>query len=103
MPKPTRPPSARVCRIRNSSSTILAAGRRRPRRWPNPGTGPSARSVTPSEAGRVSVLAGIGAADERLALDEDRLPAAEGEGVVVSDDGVAEALEALGLRPEPLF
>src|SRR5439155_9575074 len=54
-------------------------------------------------AGSVSVLAWIRAAEEGLAVDDDRLAAAEAEGVRVPDDFVSEPLELVRLTPQALF
>src|SRR5581483_4832083 len=56
-----------------------------------------------SDAGRVAVLAGIGAADERVALEEDRLAATEAERLRLAHRPVAEALEVEVALPQPLL
>src|SRR5262249_40209997 len=53
-----------------------------------------------SEARRVAVLAGVGATDERFALDEDRLPAAEAVRVRLAHGPVAELVQLLVSLPE---
>src|SRR5919201_3770387 len=56
-----------------------------------------------SQSGRVPVLAWIRAADERVALDENRLAAAEAERVRVADGLVAELLQLRVTFPEALL
>src|SRR5438034_6834700 len=68
-----------------------------------------ARSHSPSStspesvAGGVAVLARVRSPQERVAVDEDRLPSTEAGRLRLAHDLVARPLERLRLRPEPLL